>query len=367
MKLKPLLLFLFVPLLVSCEKEEAPDPLITEIKSVTVNLIDVTLTTIQFTAEKDASLVVVETEATWEAVCPADWITLSAYEGSQSAGFLIGATANRNFPREATVTISSGSNTKEILVQQEGLSSIRFEIDGVAFVLLPVEADTSFYLDGDTYIASRSVFLNSYFISETEITNAQWEAVMGALPYEGENLAPNHPVVVNWNTIAENFIPGINEISGLQFRLPTENEWEVAARGGKEDENSSYAGSIYIDEVAWHFGNSQGSKHDVGEKAPNELGLYDMSGNVSEWCSDWYQQWTEQNPPETESVNPTGPATGSEKVIRGGDFNADRFQYGRNSCRVTSRNYLPPGINTPGFLFEGYEHHTGFRLVLARE
>jgi formylglycine-generating enzyme required for sulfatase activity len=367
MKLKALLLFLFVPLLVSCEKEEEPDPLITENKSVTVSLIDVSLTTIQFTAEKDASLVVVESEAAWEAQCPAEWITLSAYEGNKSTGFLIGATANRNFPREATVTISSGSNTKQILIQQEGVSSIRFEINGVAFVLLPVEADTSFYLDGDTYLASRRVYLDSYFISETEITNAQWEAVTGTLPYGGENLAPNNPVVVNWNAITENFIPGINRMSGLQFRLPTENEWEVAARGGKEDINTSYAGSIYIDEVAWHFGNSQGSKHNVGEKDPNELGLYDMSGNVSEWCSDWYQQWTEQNPPESESVNPTGPATGIEKVIRGGDFNAERFQYDRNSCRVTSRNFLPPGISTPGFLYEGYEHHTGFRLVLAKE
>lgn len=367
MKLKPVLPFLLLLAMFSCSKEENPDPLIVEYKTVVVDLVDVSLTTIQFNADKDASLVVVETEAAWEASCPAGWISLSAYDGNGSTGFLIGATTNRNFSRETTVTISTDNTKKEILVQQAGVSSIRIEINGVAFSLLPVVADTTFYLDGDTYLASRRVFLDSYFISETEITNAQWEAVTGALPDAGANLAPNQPVVVNWNTITENFIPTINTLTGYRFRLPTENEWEVAARGGLESGYSSYAGSIYIDEVAWHFGNSGGQKHDVGQKKPNELGLYDMSGNVSEWCSDWYQQWTEQNPPEPESVNPTGPASGTEKVIRGGDFVADRFEYDRNSCRVTARNYLLPGIDTPGFLYDGYAHHTGFRLVLGRE
>lgn len=367
MKLKPVQLCLFIVLFVSCTKEEEPESQFTEYKSVLVDLVDVSLTKIHFTAEKDASLVVVESDAAWEASCPAGWISLSAYEGSGSTGFLIGATANRNFPREATITISSGNTTKQILVQQEGIPSVRFEINGVVFVLLPVRADTTFYLDGDTYIASRQVFLDSYFISETEITNAQWEAVMGRMPNMEENLSPDLPVVVNWNSIAENFIPGINAQTGLQFRLPTENEWEVAARGGLESNNTSFAGSIYLDEFAWHFGNSEGRRHNVGQKNPNELGLYDMSGNVSEWCGDWYMEWTEQNPPASESINPTGPAAGTEKVVRGGDFLADRFQYDRNSCRVTSRNYLPPDIDTPGFLFEGYQHFTGFRLVLTRE
>jgi formylglycine-generating enzyme required for sulfatase activity len=367
MKPKPVLPFLLFLAVISCTKEEQPDPLIADYKSVVVDLVDVSRTTIQFTADKDASLVVVETEAAWEASCPAGWISLSAYDGNGSTGFLIGATANRNFSREATVTILSGNATKEILVQQAGVSTIGFEINGVAFSLLPVVADTTFYLDGDTYLASRKVYLDSYFISETEITNAQWEAVMGSLPYAGENLAPNQPVVVNWNAITEHFLPAVNALTGYPFRLPTENEWEVAARGGLESGNTGYAGSMYIDEVAWHFGNSGGQKHDVGKKKPNEAGLYDMSGNVSEWCIDWYQQWTEQNPPEPESVNPTGPATGTEKVIRGGDYSADRFPYDRNSCRVTTRNYLPPGIDTEGFLYDGYEHHTGFRLVLGRE
>ena len=155
-------------------------------------------------------------------------------------------------------------------------------------------------------------------------------------------------------------------MSEYQFRLPTENEWEVAARGGLKDINASFAGSIYIDSVAWYFQNSEGRKHEVAMKLPNELGLYDMSGNVSEWCSDWYLEWTEANRPPSESTNPTGPATGTLKVIRGGDFIAERFQYDRNNCRVSSRNYLPPGINTSDFLYEGSYHFPGFRLVIAK-
>jgi formylglycine-generating enzyme required for sulfatase activity len=367
MKQKLVLFYLLLLLLASCGKGDDPDPNDPDNPPVVVDLFDLSLTTIHFTAEKDASLVVVKTDSDWNATCTANWIALSAYEGNQSTGFIIGASANQNFSRQASISILSEGQSREIIVIQAGVSSIQFEINGVSFSLLPVETDMTFYLDGETYLASRSVFLDSYFLSETEITNAQWKAVMGSLPYEGENSMPDLPVVVNWNTIVENFIPKINELTGYQFRLPTENEWEVAARGGKEDDNTSYAGSIYIDEVAWHFGNSEGRKQKVAIKNPNELGLYDMSGNLSEWCSDWYEEWTDDNHPPTEANNPTGPASGTEKVIRGGDFLADRFEYDRNSCTVVSRNHLPPDISTEDFLYDGYLHFTGFRLVLAQD
>ena len=364
MKQKQVLFYMLLLAMVSCGKGDDPDP---DKPPVVIDLFDLSLTTIHFTAEKDASLVVIKTDSDWDATCTANWISLSAYEGNQSTGFIIGASANRRFSREASVSISSEGQTREIKVKQAGVSSIQFEIGGVSFSLLPVEADTTFSLDGATYLASRKVFLDSYFLSETEITNAQWEAVMGSLPYEGENTMPEVPVVVNWNAISEHFIPKINEQTGYQFRLPTENEWEVAARGGKEDDNTSYAGSIYIDEVAWHYKNSEGRKHPVALKNPNELGLYDMSGNVSEWCSDWYLAWTEENRPPAEASNPTGPASGTEKVIRGGDYRADKFEYDRNSCRIVSRNYLPPDIDSDYFLYDGYPHVTGFRLVLAKD
>jgi hypothetical protein len=365
MKLSPAFFYLFLVLLVSCKKDD-PDPSGPDDPTVVVDVFDLSLTTIHFTAGKDASLVVVKTGGTWTATCNATWIALSANEGDKSTGFLIGASENRNFPREATVTIGSEGKTKDIKVIQAGVSSIQFEVASIPFSLLPVKADTSFYLDGDTYLASRSVYLDSYFISETEITNGQWLAVMGSLPYEGETSMPNLPVIANWNMINQQFIPKLNELTGYKFRLPTENEWEVAARGGMESGNTSYAGSIYIDEVAWHSANSGGRKHEVGFKKPNELGLFDMSGNVSEWCSDWYAEWTEANRPPSESTNPTGPASGMYKVIRGGDFNADRFQYDKNSCRVSSRNYLPPDIVPGNFLFEGFYHYPGFRLVLDK-
>jgi len=367
MKQKPILLYLFLLLLLSCGKGDDPDPNDPDGPPVVVDLFDLSLTTIHFTAEKDASLVVVKTDSEWKATCPADWIALSAYEGNASTGFIIGASANRKFSRQASISILSNKQTKEIKVIQAGVSSIQFEINGVSFSLLPVESDTTFYLDGETYLASRSVFLDSYFLSETEITNAQWKAITGSLPYEDESSKGDLPVIANWNTITEDFIPQINELTGYQFRLPTENEWEVAARGGKASGNTSFAGSIYIDEVAWHFGNSEGKKHKVATKEPNELGLYDMSGNVSEWCSDWFEEWTEDNHPPAEANNPTGPASGTEKVIRGGDFLSDRFEYDRKSCRIVSRNHLPPDINTEDFHYDGYYHFTGFRLVLAKD
>ncbi len=372
MKPKQILFSILLIILASCGKGDDPvpsdpsDPTVPENPPVVVDLLDLSLTTINFNADKDASLVVVNTESSWNASCTADWITLSTYSGNESTGFLIGASKNIKFPRETKVTISGSGKMKEIKVTQQGVSKIEFEINGVAFTFLPVEADTSFYLDGTTYLATRSVFLNSYFISETEITNAQWKAIMGSLPYNGEDNSPGQPVVVNWKNISEEFIPKINDLSGYALRLPTENEWEVAARGGRKDIGGIYAGSLYVDEVAWYSSNSEGIKHNVALKNPNELGLYDMSGNVSEWCSDWFAEWTEANPPQAESTNPTGPATGTEKVLRGGDFLADRFQYDKNSCNIVSRNSLIPDINTEDFLYNGYYHYTGFRLVIPK-
>ena len=356
-------------LFASCGKGDDPKPTPPDPPNpppVVVDLLDLSMSTINFKADKDASLVVVRTDKNWTATCPADWISLSANNGEKSTGFIIGASSNKKFVRETTVTITGSGKTKEIKIKQTGVPKISFKINGVAFTLLPVTADTSFNLDGATYLASRKVYLDSYFISETEITNAQWRAVMGSLPYDTENNAPIVPVVVNWTNITNNFIPKINTLSEYKFRLPTENEWEVAARGGKKSKNTSYAGSILIDEVAWHWKNSEGKKHDVASKKANELGIYDMSGNVSEWCSDWYVEWTEANRPPAESTNPKGPSSGTEKLIRGGDFRADHFEYDKNSCRVVSRHHLPPDINTPDFIHDGQNNYTGFRLVIPK-
>lgn len=365
MKQKILLLNVIIILLSSCKKDDKPGK--TDPDSPASAKLEISYETLNFSAEKDASLVVVKTNESWQANCNADWIELSTYEGDTATGFIVGASANHNFERESEITIATSKESKEISVKQAGVSFIEFNINGTPFRFFPVKADTSFYLDGATYLATRTVFLNSFFISETEITNAQWRAVTGSLPYDGEDNYPDLPVIVNWKDINSHFIPEINELTDYECRLPTENEWEVAARGGLKSKNTNYAGSMYVDEVAWYFQNSEGRKHQVGIKLPNELGLYDMSGNVSEWCGDWYEEWTEENRPPSNSSNPVGPSTGTKKVIRGGDFLADRFEYDRNSCLVYSRNYLPPDISTPDFLYDGYNHYTGFRLVIAKK
>lgn len=329
--------------------------------------LDITLNSINFTADKDASLLEIKTNKEWNIKCEAEWISFSESRGDSSTAIIIAAGQNKKFKRKTEITVTAADIIKEINVTQAGVSKIEFYINGVKFKFLPVIADTAFYLDGATYLASRSVFLDSYFISETEITNEQWQAVTGNLPYDTENSFPKLPVMVNWKNITSNFIPLIKEISGYKLRLPTENEWEVAARGSREDYNTLYPGSMYVDSVAWYYPNSEGRKHNVAQKLPNELGLYDMGGNVSEWCSDWYAEWTENNPPPSESTNPTGPESGTEKVLRGGDFQAEQFQYDINSCTVYQRNHLPPDIDTEGFLYNGYYHYTGFRLVIAKD
>ena len=372
MKIKLALFYLLILLLASCGEEENPQPSDPTDPSdppvVVVDLLDLSLITISFTAEKDASLVVVSTNDKWKATCKEDWISLSTSEGDNSTGFIIGASENKKFPREATINISGSDKSKEIKVVQMGVPKIEFEINGVSFVLFPVNMDTTIFFIMGNY--SSNVYLDSYFISETEITNAQWNAVMGSLPYGGENSFPDLPVHENWKNITEKFIPKINELNDYDLRLPTETEWEIAARGGKKGNNTAYAGSIYIDEVAWYWENSGGKKHNVASKMPNELGLYDMNGNVSEWCSDWYEGWTYDDPaPPAELSNPTGPETGTVKVIRGGDIRT-----GESGCYINSRDYLPPdiieteylGITNPGFLYEGYFHFTGFRLVIAK-
>ncbi len=359
-----ILLVLYLTLMVcaiSCSKEEGVGG-----DSGKQSFLDVSLSTINYAAEKDASLVEVSTDGDWQAACDADWITLSAKEGEESTAFIIGVSSNLKFAREAVVTITAGKKSKEIRITQSGVSVIEFEINGVDFKFLPVEADTSFWLDGMTYLATRTVYLDSYFISETEITNEQWRAVMGSLPYENENSFPKLPVVVNWNNITNEFLTNLNTLNDYTFRLPTENEWEVAAKGGLKSENTGYPGSIYIDEVAWYWDNAYGQRHNVATKIPNELGLYDMAGNVSEWCSDWYQEWTDDNLPPSESTNPTGPESGTEKVIRGGDFRANQFEYDRNNCSPSARDFLPPDIATEDFLYDGYYHYTGFRLVIPK-
>ncbi len=127
--------------------------------------------------------------------------------------------------------------------------------------------------------------------------------------------------------MCQNFIAKLNEMTGKNFRLPTEAEWEFAARGGNESQGYIYAGGNIIGDVAWYEDNSDNETHVVATKAPNELGIYDMSGNVWEWCSDWYGDYSAEA-----QTNPTGPASGDEKVMRGASWCGSA-----KKCRITKR------------------------------
>lgn len=189
------------------------------------------------------------------------------------------------------------------------------------------------------------VDLSDFSISKYEVTQAQWEAVMGNNPSRF-NTCPDCPVEnVSWNEVQE-FIRKLNIMTGGNYRLPTEAEWEYAASGGHQSKGFKYAGSNKLDSVAWYWENSGRRTHPVGTKLPNELGLYDMTGNVKEWCSDWYSENYYRN---SDEQNPQGPPEGSLRVRRGGSwFNISKY------CRVLFRY---SGVPDEG------DDNLGFRLA----
>lgn len=238
-----------------------------------------------------------------------------------------------------------------------------YTVNGVSFKMVAVAGGT-FQMgsnDGnDNEKPVHSVMLSSFSIGETEVTQALWYAVMGQRPtsdgYQWSSsygLGDQYPAYnVSWNDCQE-FITKLNQLTGQTFRLPTEAEWEFAARGGNSSKGYTYAGSNTIGDVAWYYDNSsaKGSNspdygtHAVTTKQPNELGLYDMSGNVWEWCQDLYGSYSSAS-----QTNPTGSSSGSNRVSRGGCWYSSAA-----SCRVANRYYGSPS---------GRYDDIGFRLAL---
>jgi formylglycine-generating enzyme required for sulfatase activity len=207
-------------------------------------------------------------------------------------------------------------------------------VDGGTFMMGATSEQGSDAYDDEK--PAHQVTLSTYSIGETEVTQALWQAVMGSNPskFKGDQ----RPVEkVSWDD-CQTFIQKLNQLTGRKFRLPTEAEWEYAARGGNKSRGYKYSGSNTISAVAWYDDNSSSSTHDVKTKQANELGLYDMSGNVWEWCQDWYGSYS-----SGAQTNPTGALRGSNRVDRGGSW----FSYAR-SCRGANRDYCTPGGRSDG-------------------
>lgn len=197
----------------------------------------------------------------------------------------------------------------------------------------------------DCYSGERpahEVTLGDFYIGRYEVTQAQWTYIMGDNPsvFKGDDRPVEN---VSWHDVQE-FIVRLNGQSAHKYRLPTEAEWEYAARGGAYGKKYQYSGGQRCDEAGWCRRNAGGATHNVGAKQPNELGIYDMCGNVWEWCSDWHEAYS-----ASARVNPAGPDTGTRRVNRGGSwYDDDRH------CRLTIRNADRP---------ESADARLGFRLV----
>ncbi|MBQ9203774.1 MAG: SUMF1/EgtB/PvdO family nonheme iron enzyme [Prevotella sp.] len=236
---------------------------------------------------------------------------------------------------------SAGSGADRRTVTVGGVQFTMVRVDGGTFQMgATSEQGSDAYSDEKP---AHQVTLSSYYIGETEVTQELWRAVMGENPsnFKGDRLPVES---VSWKD-CQSFIEKLNRQTGLRFRLPTEAEWEYAARGGNKSRGYKYSGSNNIGDVAWYNGNSSSSTHDVKTKQPNELGLYDMSGNVWEWCQDWYGSYNAGS-----QQNPTGASSGSNRVSRGGSWSLNA----RNG-RVSVRYFYAPDFRND---------YLGLRLVL---
>lgn len=245
---------------------------------------------------------------------------------------------NKPMPTSSVSTQTTSSQT----ITVNGISFKMIRVDGGSFTMGATSEQGNDAEDDER--PTHMVNLSTFYIGETEVTQELWEAVMGSNPsyFKGGN----RPVEqVSWED-CQTFISELNSLTGKNFRLPTEAEWEFAARGGNKSQGYKYSGSNIHSRVAWYNDNSASETRPVMTKSPNELGLYDMSGNVWEWCEDCYGGYT-----SSAQTNPTGPSTGSYRVHRGGSW----YDYAR-LCRVSIRGGGTPDARGDNIL--------GLRLAL---
>ena len=262
-----------------------------------------------------------------------DNVSTSSTSSSQSA------TTSSGF--SSTSSVSFGSNEISIPVKN-GITIDMMKVEAGTFMMGATSEMQDPY--GDEKPVHQVTLTNDYYMGKYEVTQALWQAVMGSNPseFKGDNLPVEN---VSWDD-CQDFISKLNSMTGRKFRLPTEAEWEYAARGGNKSRGYQYSGSSKISDVAWYDGNSGSKTRLVGTKQANELGIYDMSGNVWEWCQDRYGSYISSS-----QTNPTGAVSGSYRVYRGGSWYFDS-----ECCRSSGR-----GIGTPDISCS----IIGLRLVLS--
>ena len=313
----------------------------------------------------------ITSNTSWTVASDNSWCTVSKTSGSGDSSIMVYVSENTFAnSRKATVTVESETITRSLDVTQSGAAPLPFQdrtfiVGGVQFKMIAVEGGT-FTMGAtseqgsdaeDDEKPTHNVTLSNYSIGETEVTQALWEAVMGQKPtsdgYKWNSnlgLGSNCPAYyISWND-CQDFITKLNSMTGQNFRLPTEAEWEFAARGGNKSRGYKYAGSNTIGNVAWYSNGNPWKCQNVATLQANELGIYDMSGNVYEWCSDWYGNYS-----SSAQTNPKGPDSGSYRVRRGGSWGGNA-----KFCRVSSRGVSAPSRRDNGISTNGF----GLRLAL---
>ena len=268
-------------------------------------------------------------------------VTISEGQTASISGTLSSNTASSSNGYASNSSVSSGGNEISIPVKN-GITIDMVKVEAGTFMM---GATSEMQNPWDDEKPVREVILtNDYYIGKYEVTQSLWQAVMGTNPsyFKGDNLPVEQ---VSWDNCLE-FIRKLNSLTGRKFRLPTEAEWEYAARGGKKSRGYQYSGSFNISDVAWYNGNSGNKIHPIGMKQANELGVYDMSGNVNEWCQDWYGSYVSSS-----QTNPLGANSGSFRVCRGGSW-----YFGTVNCRSSFRSRGNPDTRS---------RYLGFRLVLS--
>ena len=324
--------------------------------------VSLSVSDMEFAAGSGSKIFSIKSNTAWAVSSDKNWCSVSPTSGSNDGSVTVSVDENTSTSsRTATIMVESATIKRTLAVTQNGVTPTptptpasqdrSFTVGGVTFKMIAVEGGT-FTMGAtseqgsdawDEEKPTHSVTLSSYSIGETEVTQALWQAVMGSNPsyFSGSNKPVEQ---VSWDD-CQDFIRKLNALTGENFRLPTEAEWEYAARGGNKSRGYKYAGSNNIDNVAWYYDNSGSQTHNVATKSPNELGLYDMSGNVREWCQDRYGSYSSGS-----QTNPTGPTSGYFRVIRGGYWSA----YAR-ICRVSFRADFDPAYRDSGM---------GLRLAL---